>query len=332
MAPHRGCGSPGGAAVSRPAAADRLARLLAVVPWVVAQQGPTVREVCERFGVSERDLLADLQLLFMCGVYPFTPDSLIEVDVDDGRVWVRFADWFRHPLRLTAAEGLARVAAARALLEVPARADDIGAEAGRRALRSALSKLEGVLGPASGGAVDVELGDAPQGILTSLNEAVEARRKVLLEYYSFGRDATSERVVHPWRVFSSEGHWYLLGWCERVRGRRLFRVDRVRSARMLDDSFVAPADIGPLTLYEGRPGDPLVVLDLAPGAAWVADHYPNEGVAAAGDGHLEVRLRVSSTAWLERLLLRAGPEVAVLAGAEGVGAAAARRVLALYDR
>ena len=106
--------------MSRPSSAERLERLLAIVPWVVAQDGPTVSETCARFGISERDLIADLNLLFMCGVYPYTPDSLIEVDIDGGRVWVRFADWFRRPLRLTPPEGLALVAAARALLGVPA--------------------------------------------------------------------------------------------------------------------------------------------------------------------------------------------------------------------
>ena len=71
--------------VSRPSAAERLERLLAIVPWVVAQDGPTVAETCERFGISERDLIADLNLLFMCGVYPYTPDTLIEVDIDGGQ-------------------------------------------------------------------------------------------------------------------------------------------------------------------------------------------------------------------------------------------------------
>ena len=69
--------------MTRPSSAQRLARLLAVVPWVVAHDGPTVSEVCERFRISERELIADLNLLFMCGVYPYTPDALIEVDLDE---------------------------------------------------------------------------------------------------------------------------------------------------------------------------------------------------------------------------------------------------------
>ena len=63
-----------------------IGRLLAIVPWVAAHDGPEVAEVCRRFEVEETELLDDLGLLFLCGVHPFTPDVLIDVDVDDGRV------------------------------------------------------------------------------------------------------------------------------------------------------------------------------------------------------------------------------------------------------
>jgi predicted DNA-binding transcriptional regulator YafY len=312
--------------VSRPSSAERLSRLLAIVPWVVAQDGPTIDEVCEKFAISEADLLADLNLLFMCGVYPYTPDALIEVDIDRGRVWVRFADWFRRPLRLTPPEGLALVAAARAMLGVPG----APTSGGREALASAVAKLEMVLGAGGEEGVEVELGAASAEVLGTLQSSCGERRKVMVDYYSFGRDEAGERVVHPWRVFSSGGHWYLAAWCEKAQDKRLFRVDRVRSATSLDEGFEMPASLGPVPVYDPQPDDPLIVLDLAPGAQWIAERYPNEGVTDVGDGNVRVRIRVSSKAWLERLLLRAGPEATVVSGAEGVLPAAAQRVLAVY--
>jgi proteasome accessory factor C len=312
--------------MSRPSSAERLERLLAIVPWVVAQDGPTVSETCARFGISERDLIADLNLLFMCGVYPYTPDSLIEVDIDGGRVWVRFADWFRRPLRLTPPEGLALVAAARALLGVPGpgSADNTGA------LASAVSKLEMVLGAGGEEALEVELGAASGDVLRAFQVGESEQRKVRVDYYSFGRDEVGERVVRPWRLFSSAGHWYLLAWCEKVADKRLFRVDRVRSATLLDENFEPPDDLGPVIVYEGKPDDPLVVLDVAPGAHWILERYPNEGTVDMGDGNVRVRLRASSKAWLERLLLRAGPDATVVFGADGVLRGAARRLLGVY--
>jgi proteasome accessory factor C len=316
--------------VSRPSAAERLERLLAIVPWVVAQDGPTVKETCERFGISERDLIADLNLLFMCGVYPYTPDALIEVDIDGGRVWVRFADWFRRPLRLTPPEGLALVAAARALLGVPGPGGVPGSVEDRGALASAVSKLEMVLGAGGEEALEVELGAASAEVLRTFQRAGSEHRKVGVDYYSFGRDEVGERVVRPWRLFSSGGHWYLLAWCEKVADKRLFRVDRVRSATLLDEQFEPPEDLGPVALYEGKPDDPLVVLDVAPGAHWIVERYPNEGTDEMDDGHVRVRLRASSKAWLERLLLRAGPDAIVVSGADGVLRDAARRLLGVY--
>jgi proteasome accessory factor C len=326
--------------MSRPSSAQRLARLLAIVPWVVAHDGPAVSEVCERFHISEKDLLADLNLLFMCGLYPYTPDSLIEVDVDEGRVWVRFADWFRRPLRLSPPEGLALLAAARAMLAVPAAdLDEPGAvpletevaeNQAKPALARAVEKLGTVLGAGEDGPLDIELGAAAPDVLATLQKATAESRKVVLEYYSFGRDQTGRRVVQPWRVFSSGGHWYLLAWCENVDGKRLFRVDRALSARLADETFEPPADIGPVPVYESRGDDPVVTVDLGPSAQWMIERYPHQGVEKMSDGTVRARFPVSSKAWLERLLLRGGPAARVVEGADGVAAAAAWRVLAIY--
>ena len=98
---------------------DRLQRLLAVMPWVAGRDGPRLEEVCARFDCREDELVDDLELLFLCGLHPYTPDMLIDVDIADGRVWIRYADYFARPLRLTPAEGLALLAAGRTLLVTP---------------------------------------------------------------------------------------------------------------------------------------------------------------------------------------------------------------------
>lgn len=323
--------------MSRAPAEERLARLLSIVPWVAAHDGPRLEEVCERFGVSERELVADLELLFLCGVYPFTPDTLIEVDLADGRVWIRFADYFRRPIRLTPPEGLALVSAGSALLAVP------GAD-GSGALARALAKVETVLGVGAGDAVDVELDPASPDVLRELQDASAAGQQVEIDYYSFGRDGRSCRVVDPWRVFNAQGHWYLAGYCHRARGERLFRADRVRRATRLPVPFSQPPRAEPpASVFAPDPSYPLVVLDLDPPAQWIAEQYPNEGVTRLAEQRLRVRLRVAERAWLERLLLRAGPAATVasepgVAGqgpvldAERVRVEAAGRVLARYQR
>ncbi len=311
--------------MSRDRADARLGRLLAIVPWIVANDGPSVEEVCRRFGVGEKELLADLNLLFMCGVYPFTPDVLIDVHVADGRVWINMADYFRRPLRLNPQEGLALASAASALLNVPG-ADPDGA------LATALEKLETVLGVGVDDGFDVELGAAPSGVLETVRVAADTQHKVQISYYSFGRDGHSSRVVHPWKVFNTGGQWYMSGWCERAESERMFRIDRISCASVDVETFTPPATVGRSAPPVFRPAadDPRVVLDLAPPAHWIAEEYPNEEVEARPDGVLRVTLRSGQRAWLERLLLRAGPHATVVEGDLSLRREAAARVLRRY--
>src|SRR5262245_26892472 len=75
----------------------------------------------------------------MIGVPPYSPGDYLDVDEDpDGGVTIRLAEHFRRPLQLTPAEGLALLAAGRALLAVPG-SDPAGP------LATALDKLERAL-------------------------------------------------------------------------------------------------------------------------------------------------------------------------------------------
>jgi proteasome accessory factor C len=311
--------------MSKKPAEVRLARLLAIVPWISARDGPQVEEVCRRFGVEEGELLEDLNLLFMCGVHPFTPDVLIDVNVADGRVWISMADYFRRPLRFNAEEGLALASVATAFLKIPGSDPD-------GVLATALDKLLNVLGVGADEALDVDLEPVAGEVLDTVRRAASGQRKVSIDYYSFGRDGHSTRVVQPWKVFNAAGQWYMSGWCETAVAERLFRVDRITRASPTGDTFerAAPeAGAGP-ELYHPAADDPTVVLDLDPRARWIAEQYPNDTVVARPDGVLRVTLRSGQRPWLERLLLRAGPAVRVIEGDTGLGPEAARRLLARY--
>lgn len=307
----------------RRTAEDSLRRLLALVPWVAAQDGPRIEDVCSRFGCTEEELVQDLELLFMCGLHPFTPDTLIDVVIEEGRVWVRYADYFSRPLRLTPAEGLFLVAAGTALLSVPG-ADPDGP------LARGLAKLAAVLGVDPDEAVDVELGHAPPEVLATLQRASSDRRQVEVDYYSYGRDVWARRVIEPHQVFNSAGQWYVAAWCHRAGGDRIFRLDRMRDPVVLDAVFSPRVGDVPSTPYSPRPDDPVVVLELEPPARWVVEQYPHEGFEELGEGRLRVRLRSSERAWLERLVLRLGPHARIVEGPTEVAAEAATRVLTRY--
>jgi proteasome accessory factor C len=74
------------------AATDRLSRLLALVPYLVSRQGIPLAEAAAEFGISQAQLVKDLELLFVCGTPGHLPDDLIDVDWDDGNVFLSNAD------------------------------------------------------------------------------------------------------------------------------------------------------------------------------------------------------------------------------------------------
>ena len=311
----------------RKGADEKLQRLLALVPWVAGRDGPTLEEVCERFGCTEAELVSDLDSLFMCGLYPYTPDVLIEVDVADGRVWIRYADYFSRPLRLTPAEGLALLAAGKAVQSFPG-ADQAGP------LARGLAKLARTLGVAGDDALDVALTTVPEEVMATLRTAVDDQRQVKLEYYSFGRDEITSRVVDPYAVFSAGGQWYLSAYCHAVDDDRLFRVDRVRTATLLASPVEHTEGSVAAAVYQARPDDPRVTLELAPAARWVVEQYPVESVKEIRGGRMRVTLAVSERAWLERLLLRLGSDGRLTKSSEpalaDAGREAACRVLQRY--
>jgi proteasome accessory factor C len=317
------------APAARTSAPDRVARLLAVIPWIAAQHGPTLDEVCARFGVTRRKLEEDLTILTLVGVPPYTPDTLIEVTIEGDRVWLRFADVFAKPLHLTPEQAVALVAAGTASQGLPG-GDSQGP------LATALAKLAGVLGLEPGETLSVALGDTRPGVLEALRRAVAEHRRVRLDYYAYGRDARSTRDVDPAAVFAHEGFWYVRGWCHQAADHRLFRVDRIVEAVVLDETFDPRGDGGrDVDVFYNGPGIPRVTLDVAASARWVAETYPVDEVAATPEGRLRIRLPVTATPWLERLLVRLGRDARVVETDDpalaGAGGRAAARILGRYE-
>lgn len=314
--------------MSRVPASERILRLLALIPWISERDGPTVDEVCQQFGLAPGALLADLHSLDDVGIHPYLPDDFITVIVEDDRVWIHYADYFRKPLRLTTEEALALVAAGQALRSVTG-ADPAGPLA--RGIAKLAASLQIELD-----ATEVQLGPAPTDTLAVLQQAVAEHRVVEVDYYAHGRNEGTHRVIEPAKVFADSGQWYVVGHCRTAGGERVFRIDRIGGASLLQEQFDPPAEPPTLAIFQPRPDDPLVTLRLSARAGWVIEQYPvvaTRARPAEEGGGWEVDLVVTARPWLERLLLRLGPDAEVVSAEGGLadaGVGAARRLLARY--
>jgi proteasome accessory factor C len=294
-----------------------------MLPWVIANPGATVDEVCERFGYSQKDLIADLDLVFVCGLPGYGPGDLMVAYVEDDEVVVDMADYFARPLRLTPAEGLGLLAAGMALIssgQAPA------------SLERAVEKLGEALSPDGGELLAVDLSGEPELVAKLRTAAVEGR-VVDLVYVSLGKGETKRRLVEPWSVASTLGNWYLSAFCRSAGGERIFRVDRIRDAQVTSETFAPPADPPPVEVrYLPGEDDVRATIRLTNRARWVAEYYPIEVVEDDTDG-LVIRFSAGDVAVIARLLLRLGSEAELVEGA-GVAEALAdlrRRILGRYS-
>jgi proteasome accessory factor C len=306
----------------KPVAGAEVQRILAIVPWIVAHPGASKTEIATRFGMSAEQLDDDLALVLMIGVPPYSPGDYLDVNDDGEFVTIRLADQFSRPLRLTPAEGLSLLAAGRALLAVPG-SDPEGP------LATALARLERALDLPE---VVVEVGEPTH--LEAVRDAAGRGERVEIDYWSAGRDELTTRRIDPAVAFFAMGEWYVNAYCHRANDERMFRIDRIRALRATGERFeTSAADDEIAEVFHPRADDPRVTIELAPNAAWVAEAYPAESTTTRADGTMEVVLAVSEPAWLERLLVRLGPEARVIGPetARRAGADAARRVLARYN-
>ena len=288
--------------------AERLRRLLAIVPHVVNRPGTPLGELARLFDTTEQELLADLNLLFLTGLPPYGPGDLVEVDVDEeSRVWIRMADHFSRPSRLTRSEATALYLRGTEVLG-SSPPDEAGA------LRSALDKIAETLGADALGELRVEVGGrgGSPGPLRSVRDAAGSRQRLEIEYYSATRDEVTTRQIDPEQVFSAIGNWYVVAWDQRSDAERLFRVDRIREARPTGVTFEPRGLAGSgRDLYSGSAEDITVRLRLGRGARWVADYYQVDR-AVEEDGALVVDLPTKDLAWVAKLVLRLRGEARVL--------------------
>ncbi|MGZ8603971.1 MAG: helix-turn-helix transcriptional regulator [Actinomycetota bacterium] len=291
-------------------ASERLRRLLVVVPYLVQHPGTAVEEATALFGVSEGELLDDLSLLFVSGLPPYGPGDLIDVDVQDGRIWIGMADYFSRPLHLIRSEALALYLRGLALADTPGLDE-------APALTSALVKLAEGLGPEALGGLPERVAAAslarPVESLRDLRRASEEHERLRIEYYAASTAETTVREIEPEEVFFAIGNWYVVAWDHRSEAERLFRVDRIRSVERTGARFEPRGLEGAgRPLYTRAANDVDVRLRLSPDARWVAEYYETVGERELEGGALEVVLPAGRLEWLERLLLRLGPDAEVL--------------------
>ncbi len=288
-------------------AADRLQRILYILPAAARDEGVRLEELARRLEVSREALLSDITEVTNRAYYhPAETGSQLQIQLTGERLRVWTTGEFQRPLRLSLPEavcvGLAlRSAGRQEDGEVLARLEEELA-AGEAAQR--LGELE---------AVDLRPGDP--GIRETLLRAVREQTVLHLRYLKAQDTEPLERPVHPYALIYGEGHWYLVGWCEVSEGVRIFRMDRILRVRPGEGRFEAPADFDPEAyveggrVYRGAEEVKVRVRYSRRIARWIAEREDGE---RDPEGGFTVTHRVVDPHWLVRHVLQYGPDAVVL--------------------
>jgi proteasome accessory factor C len=288
----------------------RLVRLLNMVPYFQANPGISAAEAAAALGVSTKQLMTDLNQLWMCGLPGYGPGDLIDLSFSEASIEVTFSAGMDRPLRLTSPEAMAMLVALRALQEVPGMVDP-------QAARSAIAKIESAAGGDPELAAEAAAEESPA--VAAVRDAVRRHRAMAIDYYSASHDTSSQRIVDPIRILFVGDQSYLEAWCRGAEGVRLFRFDRIDAAEVLDEPSAPPppaVEAGPDTsLFDADPSLPSATLYIAPSVTWMFDYFPMRMVRELSDGSCEAEMTYASEEWMARLVLGFGAAVRVLAPA-----------------
>jgi proteasome accessory factor C len=284
-------------------AKDKLAFLLALVPYLIDHDGVSVTAVAKHFGVGERLIRDAVRLIAVSGVpgetSAYQHGDLFDIawdefEYNDVIVLTNLVAIDDAP-RFSGREAAALIAGLQYLSSLPENAD-------RAAIATLMGKLSrGASTAVSQVAVEGAESDAALG---AIRQAVADGVQVEFDYLN-ARGEHERRRVDPLRVESVDSDWYLRGWCHLREAPRTFRLDRMSELNSTTvPTATHPQDVPlPDSLFQGSPQDISVTVQITNSAVpLLADYIPADAPLTAIGDRQQTTIRVSHLHGLKRLV------------------------------
>jgi proteasome accessory factor C len=306
-------------------ALDRIRRCLAMVPLIRARPGIRIGELASMFGVTDREIRADIaEVLSLCGVPPYLPHNYLVFSMDGDRVRIRFADHLKRPVHLTLQEALAIDLALRGVAGGPTPPFGDAAARLRAKLRTLLrGRDREALDALDRSVVGKEAPAAVVETIAVLKEAMSRNVAARIVYYTAGRDAVTERTIEPYGLVDQGGVWYVVAHCRSRKAELPFRVDRIRTAELTREEYLVPDDFSleryrsPEPYVDAGEEQPVRVRFSAAVAERVRESTPKRDLEERPGGEVVRTYRTGPRArWLYALVARHGRDAEVLSPRE----------------
>ncbi len=292
---------------------ERFARLVTLAGILIeAARGGSkldLKQVTDSLQITETELREDIDVLNVVNfgggsyvLYAEVTGGEIEVDPEP------YGDNFAKPARLLPLEAKALVAAI----------DLIGDHLPEGQLQSARDKIVAALGtdPAADGLqITSAMGDDSQ-IARVVSTAIDERRLIEIDYYKENEDqVTAGRRIEPYFLMNGQEGWYVHSFDPAKEQSRSFRLDRIKSVQVLDETYDPRPGIEPPVDGWARTG---VVPESRPVRVWISPdraRWAKEDkrvIDELADGAVIVELFSGSDEWLAGEILKEAGDAAVL--------------------
>ena len=297
-------------------AVDRVTRVLDLVPFILENPGIEVSVLAAKFSVSEKQVLADLELIFMCGLPGYTPYELIDLAFEDGVVTVIDPQVLDKP---------------RVFTEIEAVVLNLGLSIIKNAINDpgqikSIDDLQKKIGTKFTSISEISFTTSKPAFYDQVSEAITRNAAVNLTYNSISRDEVSYRTLIPKRIYLAQGNFYFIAIDTKSNQERHYRMDLILNCEI---SNYAHTNISSFADIE----EPFE-FKIQSTNKYLTERYSDlfTGVSQKGDVYL-AQGRMNNPQWLKRLVISNAPDLQFLEPAylkEEIGEQV-RSTLGLYE-
>ena len=313
IARRRGASSSGGSdAAEASIRPERFARLITLAGLLIGathtNEPVPISRLLTDLNVTREELEEDIEVL---NVVNFGGGSyVLFAQIEDDEISVDsepYSDNFARPARLLPLEAKALIAAI----------DLLGEYFPNDSLLSARKKVVAALGedPATSGLQIAATQRDDSEIATAVSQAIAGNLLIEIEHYKEDQDTFTTRAIEPYSLMNGREGWYVHAWDRSREAPRDFRLDRIKSANVLNETFTPRDGMAPDLNGWPRTG---TVSTGTVARIWISpEHAPrareeHDPVMELKDGAILIELPYGGINWLVTEIFKFAGEAVVL--------------------
>jgi proteasome accessory factor C len=277
--------------------ANDLELLIRLLPWLVANNGASLREVAAQFEVTEKHALELISQLVVTGPSQ-AGGGLVDIDFEDSdSIFVTDAKALDRPVKLSEFEAATLLGGLHYLEQFPQLVD-------AEIVSGLINKIQKAL-PNIDSPINVVPAPVAQGVRAVVDEGISLKQSIVITYAGVTKDDVSTRTVDPVSTYLQDDFVYLKAWCRNSQAWRSFRLDRILDASLGTDSINIPESDEPIEAKR----EYLAAIELDKAYYGQLDQVDIVSFKEYMWHAVEVELKVYSRDWLVSMILASGGRV-----------------------